>query len=335
MEYVGPDLHVYVRLTRSEDHSRLDGWVVPARPLPVLLRAEGGTDPQRAPRSTSSAASSSPAPAPASPGSPSSRCPAAPHAPASPRRSGSEVTMKPDEPPPCGRAGHQFRQSALSAQREPFPPPGHVLEAVDGRGARPRHAPWRSRACGHARRPTSDLGCWSRGPARPSATMRCCRRWPPSWAGRPPCSQDREGRVADPSLRRRPARPQRPRPAGHHRARRLGAAAARARDVRPRGDAPRRPRPHRAAALGRPACPTTSPRRTTSPRPTTSPAAPATPPRTRCPPTARPARAVASRSRTPDRRPTAARTRSSSAAARSSPPWTPGAASTPGSWPPS
>ena len=46
MEYVGPDLHVYVQLTRSEDRTRLDGWVVPARPLSVLLRAEGVTDPQ-------------------------------------------------------------------------------------------------------------------------------------------------------------------------------------------------------------------------------------------------------------------------------------------------
>ena len=33
LEYVGPDLRVYVRLTRIEDRTRLDGWVVPARPL--------------------------------------------------------------------------------------------------------------------------------------------------------------------------------------------------------------------------------------------------------------------------------------------------------------
>jgi hypothetical protein len=49
MEYVGPDLRVYVRLTRSEDGSRrLDGWVVPARPLQVRLRVEGRSIPQRA-----------------------------------------------------------------------------------------------------------------------------------------------------------------------------------------------------------------------------------------------------------------------------------------------
>ena len=41
MEYVGPEFRVYVRLTRTEDHTRLDGWVVPARPLTVGLRAEG------------------------------------------------------------------------------------------------------------------------------------------------------------------------------------------------------------------------------------------------------------------------------------------------------
>jgi len=40
LEYVGPDLHVYVRLTRIEQRTRLDGWVVPARPLTVRLRTE-------------------------------------------------------------------------------------------------------------------------------------------------------------------------------------------------------------------------------------------------------------------------------------------------------
>jgi len=40
LEYVGPDLHVYIRLSRAEQRTRLDGWVVPARPLTVHLRAE-------------------------------------------------------------------------------------------------------------------------------------------------------------------------------------------------------------------------------------------------------------------------------------------------------
>ncbi len=40
LEYVGPDLRVYIRLTRIEQRTRLDGWVVPARPLTVRLRAE-------------------------------------------------------------------------------------------------------------------------------------------------------------------------------------------------------------------------------------------------------------------------------------------------------
>jgi hypothetical protein len=42
LEYVGPDLRVYVRLTRFDDGTRVDGWVVPARPLTVTLRAEQG-----------------------------------------------------------------------------------------------------------------------------------------------------------------------------------------------------------------------------------------------------------------------------------------------------
>ena len=49
MEYVGPEFRVYVRLTRFEDRTRLDGWVVPARPLTVRLRSEGQTIPQKAP----------------------------------------------------------------------------------------------------------------------------------------------------------------------------------------------------------------------------------------------------------------------------------------------
>ena len=41
LEYEGPDVHIYVRLTRIEDRTRLDGWVVPAKPLAVQLRADG------------------------------------------------------------------------------------------------------------------------------------------------------------------------------------------------------------------------------------------------------------------------------------------------------
>ena len=33
LEYEGPDFHVYVRLSRVEGRHRLDGWVVPARPV--------------------------------------------------------------------------------------------------------------------------------------------------------------------------------------------------------------------------------------------------------------------------------------------------------------
>jgi hypothetical protein len=44
LEYEGPDLRIYVRLTRIEDRTRLDGWVVPVKPLIVQLRADGGDD---------------------------------------------------------------------------------------------------------------------------------------------------------------------------------------------------------------------------------------------------------------------------------------------------
>jgi hypothetical protein len=44
LEYEGPDLRIYVRLTRIEDRTRLDGWVVPVTPLVVQLRADGGDD---------------------------------------------------------------------------------------------------------------------------------------------------------------------------------------------------------------------------------------------------------------------------------------------------
>jgi hypothetical protein len=45
LEYEGPDVHIYVRLTRIEDRTRLDGWVVPVRPLKVQLRADGQDEP--------------------------------------------------------------------------------------------------------------------------------------------------------------------------------------------------------------------------------------------------------------------------------------------------
>jgi hypothetical protein len=40
LEYAGADFKVYLRLTRIEARTRLDGWVVPARPLTVRLLAE-------------------------------------------------------------------------------------------------------------------------------------------------------------------------------------------------------------------------------------------------------------------------------------------------------
>ena len=48
LEYEGGDFQVHVRLTRIEDHTRVDGWVVPARPLTVRLSAEGSTEPLQA-----------------------------------------------------------------------------------------------------------------------------------------------------------------------------------------------------------------------------------------------------------------------------------------------
>ena len=45
LEYEGPDVRIYVRLTRIEDRTRLDGWVVPVRPLTVQLRTEGQEEP--------------------------------------------------------------------------------------------------------------------------------------------------------------------------------------------------------------------------------------------------------------------------------------------------
>ena len=43
LEYVGPDLRVYVHLSKFDDGTRLDGWVVPASPLTVTLRDEHGS----------------------------------------------------------------------------------------------------------------------------------------------------------------------------------------------------------------------------------------------------------------------------------------------------
>jgi hypothetical protein len=45
LEYEGPDVRVYVRLTTIEDRKRLDGWVVPVKPLTVQLRADGQGEP--------------------------------------------------------------------------------------------------------------------------------------------------------------------------------------------------------------------------------------------------------------------------------------------------
>jgi hypothetical protein len=48
LEYAAPDLQVYVRLTRFDDGTRLDGWVVPAQNMTVTLTtgAEPG-DPEQ------------------------------------------------------------------------------------------------------------------------------------------------------------------------------------------------------------------------------------------------------------------------------------------------
>ena len=43
LEYVGPDLRVYVHLSQFDDGTRLDGWVVPARGLTVTLRDQQGS----------------------------------------------------------------------------------------------------------------------------------------------------------------------------------------------------------------------------------------------------------------------------------------------------
>jgi hypothetical protein len=47
LEYVGPDLRVYVHLSRFDDGTRLDGWVVPASALTVTLRNADGNPEQQ------------------------------------------------------------------------------------------------------------------------------------------------------------------------------------------------------------------------------------------------------------------------------------------------
>ena len=45
LEYEGPDVRIYVRFTRIEARTRLDGWVVPVKPLNVQLRTDGQSEP--------------------------------------------------------------------------------------------------------------------------------------------------------------------------------------------------------------------------------------------------------------------------------------------------
>ena len=47
LEHESRDLRVYVRLTRIEERTRLDGWVVPARPVLAQLRLEGSEEPMQ------------------------------------------------------------------------------------------------------------------------------------------------------------------------------------------------------------------------------------------------------------------------------------------------
>lgn len=41
LEYLGPGFRVQVRISRSQRHARLDGWVVPAQPMTVHLTSMG------------------------------------------------------------------------------------------------------------------------------------------------------------------------------------------------------------------------------------------------------------------------------------------------------
>ncbi len=49
LEYAGLDFTVYLQLTRIEHHARIDGWVVPARPLTVQLLGSEQEEPLSAP----------------------------------------------------------------------------------------------------------------------------------------------------------------------------------------------------------------------------------------------------------------------------------------------
>jgi hypothetical protein len=42
LEYEGPDVRIYLRLSRVEEHTRIDGYVVPAAPMTVQLTSEKG-----------------------------------------------------------------------------------------------------------------------------------------------------------------------------------------------------------------------------------------------------------------------------------------------------
>lgn len=45
LEYAGSDFKIYLRMTRIEHRTRIDGWVVPARPLTVRLLTEDQDEP--------------------------------------------------------------------------------------------------------------------------------------------------------------------------------------------------------------------------------------------------------------------------------------------------
>ncbi|MEO7351357.1 MAG: hypothetical protein ABIW17_05615 [Marmoricola sp.] len=47
LEYAGSDFKIYLRMTRIEHRTRIDGWVVPARPLTVRLLGEDQEAPQQ------------------------------------------------------------------------------------------------------------------------------------------------------------------------------------------------------------------------------------------------------------------------------------------------
>ena len=223
-------------MTRIEHRTRIDGWVVPARPLTVRLLAEDEDRPRRsldefgrfelpdAPSGLARLAFLDDTPPRTDRGS---------HHP-----SGSEVAMSRPLPrptrPDLRQSAATSRQSALSTQREPFVPPRRSSTRSTVASSTPGPH-WRSRACGRVAPSTSDRACSSRAAdptevigasevaetlgweARSTATRRA-RRQPasggiPAWCG----WTWRAGRE------------------GHDRPRRLGAAAARARHVRRRG----------------------------------------------------------------------------------------------------